>query len=79
MPTNIYPNRTTIRILTNYTVNGQPDIKPEPLGSISFKRLNDSQWQHHNMNEIQELIQCLLDIYSHDPVKIKIEMEVTND
>ena len=76
MPTNIYPNRTTIRIVTNSTGKGQ---FPDPLGSITFKRLNDSQWQHHNMNEIQELIQCLLDIYSHDPVKIKIEMEVTND
>ena len=68
----IYPNRTNIRIVTNYTIKRQPDTKPEPLGSITFKH-------YHNMNDIQDLIQCISDIYSHDPVKIKIEMEVTND
>ena len=69
MPTDIYPNQTKIRIVTNYTGKGQ---FPDPLGSITFKH-------YHNMNDIQELVQCLSDIYSHDPVKMKIEMEVTND
>ena len=51
----IYPNRTNIRIVTNYTIKGQPDTKPEPLGSITFKH-------YHNMNDIQDLIQCISDI-----------------
>jgi hypothetical protein len=68
----IYPSRTTIRILTNYYVKGKPDLKPEPLGSITFRH-------YHNMNDIQKLLDCISSMYAHDPVKMKIEMEVTND